>query len=83
MAFSLGQGIGLVQLLVIIGILVGVGSLALTSFSDSMSAGEGQNAVNNATVGISNFAQQLGNIGLIGAMAVLLGIVMVGFITKT
>jgi len=98
MAFSLGQGVGLVQTLIIIGMVVGVGAIALDSMATQMGTGEGEGncAFDNRTdcpieanttyeglEGNSNFAQQLGNIGLIGAMAVLLGIVMVGFITRT
>ena len=98
MAFSLGQGVGLIQMLIVIGMLVAVSVIALESLATSMGAGEGEgncayenrtdcpegaNATYEAVGGVSNFSQQLGNIGLIGAMAVLLGIVMVGFITKT
>lgn len=79
MAYSLAQGMGLVQMIIIIGILLGVGAIALQSFSDSLSAGEAKNAVNNATEGVSKFAQQMPNIGLIGAVSVLLGIVVGGF----
>lgn len=80
MAFTMGQGMSLVQSIVIMGLLLGVGALALSSFSDSLSAGTAQNTVNNATSGLNNFAQQMPNIGLIGAVAVLLGIVVVGFL---
>lgn len=84
---------GLVQTLVIIGLLIGVGVIALDSVGNSQlteTAGCNSTSGNytlcpeylviaNATLGPSKFAQQLPNIGLIGAVSVLLGIVVGGF----
>lgn len=96
MAFTFSQGTQVIQGIIIIGLLLGVGALALENFGTSLDLTSGTTGNCNSTArqnctiaanvsfesqsGLNNFGQQLPNIGLIAAVAVLLGIVIVGFL---
>jgi hypothetical protein len=85
----LNQAPGWVISLVIIGMLVGTGLYAITSFQNSSaidpngyhnaSSGAAWLAVNNASSGIASFSTQLPTIGVILGIVILVGVVLMAF----
>ena len=62
---------------IIIGIVLGAGALVLSKFNDKLTAGSIQSqAVLNASEGIKEVSEFLPTIGIIVAIAVIIGIVM-------
>ncbi len=74
MVNPLAFGINFAQMFGLMIIVVGVVALVTTELSASLDAGEAQNAVNNGTAGLSKFAQQQELIGLLGGLAIVIGI---------
>jgi hypothetical protein len=68
-----------VMMLVMIGLILGAGVLALSQFSTSLGAGNAQNAVNNATSGVLNLSQQLPTVGTIIGVSLIIVVVLGAF----
>ena len=67
----INQGISFVLGLVVIGIVLGAGLLALGGFATGQS-GATLNALNNATSGLTNISTQMPTIGILSGVALLL-----------
>ena len=73
---NVDMAIGWVYGIIVIGFLVGAGLLALSAFSRSMgSATAEQNATNLTIDAIGNFATQLGTVGTMLGIALLIAVV--------
>jgi len=68
-----------VMILVVSGLIFGAGLLALNSFGSSLAAGAAKDAVNNVTLGISNFAVMMPVIGTILGVAAIILVVLGAF----
>ena len=74
MANPLAFGINFAQMFGMLIIVIGIVATVTTQLADSLDAGEAKNAVNNGTAGLSKFAQQQELIGLLGGLAIVIGI---------
>lgn len=77
---NLNQIPGMVMILVMAGLIFGAGLLALTEFDASLTAGsEADQAVDNMTRSIGNFAKQMPTVGTILGVAVIIMVVVGAF----
>jgi len=77
---ALNEVPGVVMTLVLIGLILGAGALALSKFSDTLTAGSAAKyAVDNATAGIGNLSTQLPTVGTIIGVAIIIVVVLAAF----
>jgi len=77
---SLNEVPNVVMLLVISGMVLGAGALALSQFSGTLTAASTEKlAVANATLGLGNLAAQLPTVGTIIGVAIILVVVLAAF----
>ena len=70
------QGVSFVVGIMVIGLVLGAGLLALDGFADSTS-GTAKGAVNNATAGLAQVSSQLPTIGIMVGVGLLLLVVFI------
>ena len=71
---------GVVMLLVMIGLILGAGLLALDAFDDTLTAGsDAAVAVGNTSEGIANLSEQLPTVGTIIGVALIIVVVVAAF----
>ena len=72
--------VGLAIGLVVVGLVLGFGSLILGDVQATMTENTTEyNATGNALTGLLNLSAQLGNVGTIAAAVVIIGLIVVGF----
>lgn len=77
---ALSQVPAVIFALVIAGMLLGAGALALSQFSTSLTAGSSERmAVGNTSLGLNNLAQQLPVVGTIIGVAIIIFVVVSAF----
>ena len=77
---SIGEIPSVVMALVVGGMILGAGALALGKFKDSLTSGEtAAMAVSNTTLGIGNTAAQLPTVGTLIGVALIITVVIGAF----
>ena len=79
----MARGTELVMLFVFLGILLGAGALALagmqTSYGQQTNNGTVLSTLGNASSGLTQFSQQLPTVGIVGGIALLILVLIIGF----
>lgn len=77
---ALNQVPGVVMTLVLIGLIIGAGALALSQFSSTLTAGSAAKfAVDNATDSLTQLSKQLPTVGVIIGVAIIIVVVLAAF----